>query len=162
MPTLDPRTVDELTDAQALRALMVLINHEGLTWAASSRVDAEEALREASADPQLSFLMVGDDAAASRADIARAALAHAAQLDPALEETVARAAEFARRPAQRADAATLGIAAAVVTLFQTEIKVERNDQGRWVFLLHKMPMRESTLGKLIGTLISHFGGLGGK
>ncbi len=54
----------------------------------------------------------------------------------------------------RFEPATLAVGGLVLIALQTEVKVERNTAGRWQFRLHKKAMRDSTLGRLLGQLLT--------
>lgn len=153
-------SIDELTDGQALQALMIVVDHEHLTGVAESWGDAEPVLREALADPQMAMYVSPEAGSFGTGELARAALVHAATISSPLEDVISQAVDFVTGSAERFDPATLTVGGAVIALLQTELKIERNSRGKWGFLLHKQPMRESTLGHVITALISYFKGPG--
>ena len=54
------------------------------------------------------------------------------------------------------DPVTLTAGALVILALQTEVKLTRNTHGHWTFTLHKHPVRDSTLGKVISKLLSAY------
>jgi hypothetical protein len=151
-------SITALTDEQATQALIIVADHENLLESAASWTEAT--LREALADPKLSEYTPAETATASDGEVARAALAHAATISPTRGDIIARAVKHVTGSAERFEPTTLLIGAIAVALLQTEIKVEKNARGEWSFLIHKKPMRDSTLGHVLTALMSHFTGPG--
>jgi hypothetical protein len=54
----------------------------------------------------------------------------------------------------RFEPATLAVGGLVVLALQTEVTLSRDTAGRWRFRLHKKPMSDSTLGRLLSKLLS--------
>jgi hypothetical protein len=89
--------------------------------------------------------------AADAGDLARATLQHLAATRPDLVPVITQAVGdpgYAVR-----DPVTLAVGVLVFLALQTEVKLTRNTQDRWTFTVHKHPMRDSTLGQVIGKLI---------
>ena len=154
-------TVAALTDEQAIRALALVVDHEHLIEEAASWNDVETVLREAVADPALTLYAPVEAPRAGDGDVARAVLVHTSTISPTLEEVVSKAVQYVTGPAQRVEPVAMGIGALAIALLQTEVKIEKDAQGKWSFLVHKRPMRDSTLGRVITAFISRFMGPGG-
>jgi hypothetical protein len=92
---------------------------------------------------------------ASRGDLARAALAVLAESPLADQTVIADAIGLAQRP-DRSGLEVVGVLSMVGVVLQTEVKVERDPDGKWHILLHKRPARDSTVGQLLSKLIGYF------
>lgn len=140
-----------LPDDAALRAITLIIAYERLTPSPNERVELEEKLREAVGDPELA-----DYAAAtvpSAGDIARTTLALIAEGTNADPKLINDAIGLAQRP-DRSGLEAVGLFPLVAGILQTQVKFERKVDGKWTFLFNKTPASDSTLGKLLGQLIS--------
>ncbi|MGH8904942.1 MAG: hypothetical protein ACRD0K_00090 [Egibacteraceae bacterium] len=109
-------------------------------------------LREALSQPDLANLATPDPAATPGA-LARTALAHLARRDADTRQLVEQAIAVAPPAGQRADPATLAIGALVLLAFHAEITLERDPAKGWSFRFHTKPLRNSTIGKLLGKLM---------
>lgn len=96
----------------------------------------------------------------SGGELARAALAHLVTSRPELSPVLGRAISLPTDTA-RFDPATLAVGGLVMIALQTELKLSRNESGQWRFSLHKKPMRDSTLGRVLAKLIGLYGTIDG-
>jgi hypothetical protein len=71
---------------------------------------------------------------------------------------ITHAASTPAEATERFEPLTLAIGGLIILALQTDVTLERNTQGRWKFRLHKQPMGDSTLGRLLGKLISYGSG----
>ena len=55
---------------------------------------------------------------------------------------------------ERFDPLTLAVGGLVILALQTEVTLERDKAGRWRFRMRKQPMKDSTLGSLLGKLVA--------
>ena len=51
---------------------------------------------------------------------------------------------------------TISLGGLVLAILQTDLKLKRDSKGNWTFELHKTPMRDSTLAKVITAFIGQF------
>ena len=114
-------------------------------------------LRQATTDDtELAGYAQSGTTTADAGDLARATLVHLASTRPNLVPVITRAINdpgYAVR-----DPVTLTVGALVVLALQTEVKLTRNNQGRWTFTVHKHPMRDSTFGQVISKLLAYLPG----
>jgi hypothetical protein len=151
-------TIADLSDPQAVRALALVADHQGLGPNPAAWAQAQEAhLSEAVADPAFAAYALATATLPSDGELARRTLSHLAAQGEASAQLVEQAADLATGPAERFELTTLAIGGLVVAALQTEVELERSPEGRWRFRLHKQPMRDSTLGRLLSTLIARFG-----
>lgn len=167
--------IDVLTDPQAIRALALLADHNGVQLDPAQLRELDQRLREATDDPELtSYTTPGSvpvasaspdgassdaaspDGAVSDGELARATLAHLAST-PEHAENVRRAVSIAATDTSRfLDPATLAIGGLVLVALQTEIELTRTSTGRWRLRIHKTAISDSTLGKVLSALVGRF------
>jgi hypothetical protein len=142
-------TIESLTDRQAVRVLALVVDRQGpLPDPARLREIAQ-----ATADPELDQYRQPSPAPPTPGELARATLGYLATADPTLGPAIDRAARLTD-DGTRFEPATIAIGGLVLLALQTELKLERNTAGKWSFKLHKKPMRDGTLGQLIGKLLA--------
>jgi hypothetical protein len=150
--------IESLTDAQAIRALALVVDHEHLDVG-----DLEQAaphLREALDDPALQDYAPTIATPSGDGDLARAALGYFADTGSSSADLVDEAIKVAIGPAERFDPCSIVVVGLVLALLQTEVKLERKPGEHWHLLLHKRPMRDSTLGQVLTTLFGYVTGRG--
>jgi hypothetical protein len=151
-------TITDLSDPQAVRALALVAEYRGLGSDAAAWAHTQEAhLSEAVTDPTLAAYTPPTAKRPTDGELARRTLSYLAEEGEAPAQLVQQAIDLANGPAERFELATLAIGGLVVAALQTEIELERSPEGQWRFRLHKQPMRESTLGRLLTDLIARFG-----
>jgi hypothetical protein len=148
------RRIWALSDAEAIRALVVLLDERGLRTAAKELSPTVAQCDALDAGELRQFAVLGASAA-SEADLARSILEYTAVADSGV---VAEAVDYARSPSERVDLETISVMAAVVTLLQTEVVVKRNVRGQWSLIVHKHATRDSALGRVLSALYSRIGG----
>ena len=158
MPDLDSiqERIAHLDNQQAPLVLQLLVEHDRLHVPADDWDSARHHLKEAITVSDLDTYMPSQDTTYSNGDLARAALLYYTESHPGAINTIDEAVTYATGPAERFDMATLALGALVLATLQTEIKLERNTQGKWSFRLQKKAVSDSTLGKVITTFIGHF------
>jgi hypothetical protein len=148
--------IADLSDPQAIQALALVAEHRGLDSDAAAWADLQEAhLSEAVSDPALAAYRLPTATHPTDGEVARQTLSYLAEQGeaPAVEQAI----DLATGPAERFELATLAVGGLIVAALQTEIELERSPEGQWRFRLHKQPMREATLGRLLTALIARFG-----
>ncbi|MFF8992371.1 hypothetical protein ACF09H_21025 [Streptomyces sp. NPDC014983] len=141
------REIRALSDAEAARALTVLMEDRGLLHSAGELgpLDGQlvDALEAAGVEPA---------AAGGDGELARAALEYAALRG---DGVVGEAVEYARSPMERFDPVSVSVGVLAVTLLQTEVVVKRDPRGRWSVTVHKRALKDAALGRLLTALLSH-------
>lgn len=152
-PQLAARIAD-LEDARAVKLLALVLEQDGRILDPLGWRQQQAGLREAASDPALSALKV-DIVSPSDGDLARTALIYLAESEPRLTPVLVHGLSLpAEQMTERFDPITLSVGALVLLALQTEVTLEHDEGGRWHFRLHKQPMKESTLGALLGKLIA--------
>jgi hypothetical protein len=157
MPDLDSlhERIARLDDQQAPLVLQLLVEHDRLYVPADDWDSARNHLKEAIAGSDLGAYVPPPGTAYSNGDLARTALLYYAEAHPDANSTINEAITYIKGPAERFDIATLALGALVLAALQTEIKLERDTQGKWTFRLQKKAVSDSTLGKVITTFIGY-------
>jgi hypothetical protein len=140
-----------LTDDQAVQALVLVVYRDRPPTPADP--DLRSHLQQAARDTDATGLPV--QPGASEGNLARGTLGYLATTDRAADVQRAVAITLAR-PTERFDPATLIIGGLILLALQTEISLDRDQQGRWRFRFHKHPMSDTTLGTLLGQLIGAY------
>jgi hypothetical protein len=139
-----------LSDEEAVAALALVLERQGQTVDPFAWQQDEPKLRQALTQPEVAEVATPEPQA-SEGEVARTALAYLAEQDDT-RALVERA--IAVRPrANRFDPATLAIGALVLMAFHAEIKLERDPAKGWSFRFHARPLKDSTIGKLLGQLM---------
>ncbi|GGR57829.1 MULTISPECIES: hypothetical protein [Streptomyces] len=141
------REIRALSDAQAVRALTVLVEDRGLLSSAR-----ETGLSEGELGQALKAAGVEPGEGGGEGDVARAALEYAALQG---DDVVGEAVEYARSPMERFDPVTVTVGVLVVTLLQTEVVVDRDRQGRWKVAVRKRALKDAALARVLTALLSH-------
>ncbi|MFI5798153.1 hypothetical protein [Streptomyces sp. NPDC051677] len=149
------KAIDALSDAEAVRALAVLLEDRGLLSSAEDLPATDEELRGAvDAADAAEYLPPGQPPVAE-GDLARAALVYAAQQEEG-GGVVGEAVAYASSSIDRFDPVVVPVGVLVVTLLQTEVVVKRDPRGRWSLTVHKRALRDAAMGRLLTALLSHF------
>jgi hypothetical protein len=152
--TLLPTAIAELSDPEAIRALALVANYQGLGTVDHAQL--EDRLREAVSDPKLAAYTLQTATYSTDGELARRTLHYLIEQGPAPTQLVEQAIDLATGPGERFDLPTFAIGGLILAVLQTEVELERSPDGHWRFRLHKQPMRESTLGRLLTALIERF------
>lgn len=144
-----------LSDREAIRAITALAEDRGLLDGARQLPSGPDQLQDSAGTDDLAAFAASDHAKTSDGDLARLALEYVAGLS-ALADAVEEAVAYVRAPAERVEPVSVSVAALVIVLLQTEVKFTRNTNGKWSLTVHKKAMRDSTLGKLLAGLTTHF------
>jgi hypothetical protein len=138
--------INALSDAEAIRLLALVADHTVALPDAAHQRQLETHLREAADEPE------EPDTAEpiSEGDLARAALEYLAE---ERRHVVALAASVPP-DGSRFEPTTLAVGALVILALQTEVDFNRDKDGRWRLRVHKKAMREATLAKLIGKVLT--------
>jgi hypothetical protein len=150
--------IANLDDSQAIEVLTLVADHEypgSLTSGAAEWADVEPRLREALADPELEPFVATATTFVGDGGLARATLAYAAT-SATLAEVVDKAIDYVEGPRERLAVPVVAVGVLVLVLLQTEVKLERQSNGRWRFLFHKKPLSDAALARVLTTLISRF------
>ena len=145
-------TIQALTNDQAARVLALTVDHAAPLPDPAQLRTLDSGLRDAlSDDAELADYASPAGQTADSGDLAKTTLLYLAITRPDIVPIIARSVELAddstREPA-------LFVGALVVLALQTEVKLTRDNQGKWSFTVHKRPLRDSTLGQVITKLIS--------
>ncbi|MEV5987154.1 hypothetical protein AB0L85_19355 [Streptomyces sp. NPDC052051] len=144
-----------LSEAEAVRALAVLVEDRGLLASAAGMPVTDDELRAAlGAAGVVGSLSAPEGSSVGAGEVARDALQYAAAHGD-LAGVVGEAVEYARSPLDRFDPVAVSVGVLVVTLLQTEVMVKRDPRGRWSLTVHKRALGDSSLGRLLATLLSH-------
>jgi hypothetical protein len=154
-PTPLPTAVAELSDPEAIRALAIVADYHG-PGSDTANQTHEGRLREALSDPNLAAYAPQATTYPTDGELAGQTLGYLTEQGPTPAQLVEQAIDLARSPGERFDLPTLAIGGLVLAALQTEVELERSPEGHWRFRLHKQPMRESTLGRLLTALIARF------
>lgn len=145
-----------LSDEQAVQALTIVVQHDQLPVPANDWDSAKNHIKEAIKSSGLDAHASPADAPCSDGDLARITLQYWAESSQHATEVVDETITYLSEPGERFDPVTLGLSGLVLAVLQTDIKLKRDSKGNWTFELHKTPMRDSTLGKVITAFISRF------
>lgn len=146
-----------LSDEQAVRALLALVEDQGLLPLASQLpqgAELEEAVdaRDAKAYQPL------DGTVVTEGELARAALEFVSDFHEELVGMVGDAVEYAQSPTDRFDLVVLPVAVLVVMILQTEVVMKRDQRGKWSLTIHKHALGDSALGRVLAALLSQITG----
>jgi hypothetical protein len=146
-PTLLPTAIAELSDPEAVRALAIVADYQGLGSDTADQAQVEGRLREALSDPSLADYAPQTTTYPTDGELARRTLGYLIEQGPASAQLVEQAIDLAMSPGERFDLATFAVGGLILAALQSEVELERSPEGHWRFRLHKQPMRESTLGQ---------------
>ncbi|MFD7862733.1 hypothetical protein [Streptomyces sp. NPDC059783] len=136
-----------LSDAEAVRALAVLVEDRGLLPSAMESAVPDEELRDS-----LKAAGVEPGGGEGEDDVARAVLEYLALSG---DGVVGEAVEYVRSPMERFDPVSVSVGVLAVTLLQTEVVVKRDVRGRWSVTVHKRALKDAALAKVLTALLSH-------
>lgn len=146
--------IAELSDAQAIRTLALVLDHDkplpDPTWLR----DLDTRAREAATEPEPDLAELTTLEPVPPGELARATLTYLTDTRPDLAPVIDRAIAL---PIDNTkfDPATLAIGALVLLALRTEIDLTRSDKGRWRFRLHTKPLSDSALGQLLSQLLTN-------
>ena len=146
-------TIATLSDAQAITALTLVLERQGLTIDPFSQDEEEAHLREALAQPDIAGC-VEPDPTATRGDLARTALSYLASQNEAAAAMIDRA--VAIPPRHERDLAVLGIGALILLAFRADIEIAHEPGKGWKFRFRTKGLSDSTIGKLLSQLLGNF------
>ncbi|RNG23574.1 hypothetical protein [Streptomyces botrytidirepellens] len=141
------REIRELSDAEAVRALTVLVEDRGLLSSAMKIALSDEELGDA-----LKTAGVDPGGGEGEGDVARAALEYVALSG---DSVVGEAVEYVRSPMERFDPVSVSVGVLAVTLLQTEVVIKRDARGRWSVTVHKRALKDAALARVLTALLSH-------
>ena len=124
---MTPEPIDRvaaLPDDQAVAVLQLVLERRGLTVDPFTADEQQAHLREALAQPEITDRVA--PAAASDGDLARTALAHLLDTDPAAAADVEQAIALAGEPGQSRDLLLVGVGALVLLAFRADIDIAHN------------------------------------
>ena len=155
----DPSSmVDEILsgidDQLAVRVLFLLIEDRSMQLDGLSERDAITAVRGALDQADVQSYVDADQV--SDHDLALCAIYYLWSSGSVSQDLIAEAVKAARSTS-RADPITIGLVGLVLAAMQTEIKISKDQGGGWKFSLHKHPMKDSALGKLLSALLTKLG-----
>jgi hypothetical protein len=145
-------TIETLTGEQAVRVLALTVDHAAPLPDPAQLRTLDTGLRDALADDtELADYASPASQVTDPGELAKATLLYLAATRPDLTPVIMHAVELADDSTREP---TLFVGALVVLALQTEVKLTRGSQGKWLFTLHKRPLRDSTLGQVINKLIT--------
>lgn len=147
--------IAELSDAQAIRTLALVLDHDkplpDPTWLR----DLDTRAREAATEPEPDLAELTTLEPVPPGELARATLTYLTDTRPDLAPVIDRALTLPAEDTSRFDPATLAIGALVLLALQTEIELTRSDKGRWRFHFRKRPLSDATLSQLLSQLLAN-------
>jgi hypothetical protein len=148
--------ISSLSDEQAIQALKIVVQHDQLPVPTSDWESAKDHIKEAIKSSGLDAHAPPADARCSDGDLSRITLQYWAESGQHAAAVVNEAITYVSEPGERFDPVTLSLGGLVLAILQTDLKLKRDSKGNWTFELHKTPMRDSTLGKVITAFIGRF------
>jgi hypothetical protein len=148
--------ISSLSDEHAIQALKIVVQHDQLPVPSSDWDSAREHIEGAIKSSGLDTYAQATDAPHSDGSLARITLQYWAESSQHAAEVVDEAITYVSEPGERFDPLTISLGGLVLAVLQTELKLKRDSKGNWIFELHKTPMRDSTLGKVITAFIGRF------
>jgi hypothetical protein len=158
-PTELTDRISALPDKQAVGVLARVLQRQGVEinpvvqgveWAAQ-----EAHLRQALAQPEVAEL-ASPEPQAAEGDLARTALEHLVDTDPASAQLVERALQLPSRETEKFDPTMLAVGALVLFVFRADINLTHDPGKGWTFKFRSKGLSESTIGKLLGQLMSTY------
>ena len=146
--------VAALSDEQAVTALVLVLQCQGLTVDPFTQAEEEAHLREALDQPEITN-SVEPTPGATRGDLARTALTYLAETDDATRGLIDHAMGIAPR-ADRDPTLLLATGALVLLAFRADIDLAHEPGKGWKFRFYTKGLSDSTIGKLLGQLLGNF------
>ena len=150
------RQISSLSDEQAIQVLKIVAEHDQLSIPTSDWDSAKDHIREAIKTSGLDAHIPPAGTTCSDGDLARITLQYWAESGKHAAGVVDEAIAYVNEPGERFDPVTLTLGGLVLAILQTDLKLKRDSKGSWTFELHKTPMRDSTLAKVITAFIGRF------
>jgi hypothetical protein len=149
------KKIGSLDDEHAILVLRIVAEYSRTPVVADDWAGVESHIGEVIAASGLDRYTPPLGVSYSGADLARASLYYHAESGHDSAEVIDQAITYASEPGERFGLETLALGALVLTILQTDIKLN-NKNGRWTFEVHKKAMSDSALVKVITAFIGHF------
>jgi hypothetical protein len=143
-----------LPDEQAVTALRLVLQRQGLTVDPHTQQEEQAHLREALAQPEVTD-QIQPAAGVTDGDLARTALHHLADTDDTTRGQVEHAMTIAPR-AERDPLLMFGVGALVLLAFRADIDLGHEPGKGWKFRFRTKGLNDSTIGKLLSQLLGNF------
>jgi hypothetical protein len=142
--------IEGLDDRRAVAVLAAVLEHQGFQVESVATHETQAQVDEALHQPELADYATTSNTATA-GDIARLTLAELARRDPNSAADITRAMAL---PAvgEKFDPLTLAIGALVLFAFHADIKLEKDPKKGWSFRFATKPLKDSTIGKILGGL----------
>ena len=151
---MDEERITALPDTQAVAALQLVLERQGLAADPATLRDSQTHLIEALHQPDAHELARPETSATAGA-LARTALMHLAGTDPETREIVERAISISADSRER-EPVTLAVGALVLLAFRTDVRLEHDPAKGWTFKLHVKPLSDSAVGKMLSQLLGTY------
>ena len=146
--------VAALSDEQAVTALALVLQRQGLTVDPFTHAEQQAHLREALNQPEITD-SIEPTPEATRGDLARTALTYLAETDDTTRGLIDHAMQIAPR-ADRDPTLLLATGALVLLAFRADIDLAHEPGKGWKFRFRTKGLSDSTIGKLLGQLLGNF------
>jgi hypothetical protein len=143
-----------LPDEQAVTALALVLQRQGLTVDQHTQQEEQAHLREALAQPEITE-QIQPAREASNGELARTALIHLAGSNESTRELIEQAMTIAPR-AERDPLLMFGVGALVLLAFRADIDLAHEPGKGWRFRFRTKGLNDSTIGKLLSQLLGNF------
>ena len=153
-----------LSDERAVAVLALVLDRQQLMPDPFSQEQDQQQLEAALGQPDIVVELAGETetimviepvAGATDGDLARTALTHLAESDPATAALVEQAMDLDPAEGSR-DFGVLVVGALVLMAFHADIEVAKDPDKGWKFRFKTTGLKESTIGKLLGQLMGNF------
>ena len=151
--------IAQLNDAQAINALVLVLEHAGLETDPFIEDQPEEQLREALAQPELAEFAAHPEQPPTEGEIARATLSYLAEQDEIIRRSVEHVISrdlASPTAATRFDPSTFAVSALVLLAFRTDLTVRKNPDKGWYFQFKLKPMKDAPIGKVLTMLYAKY------
>ncbi|MGH3795099.1 MAG: hypothetical protein ACRDSP_09430 [Pseudonocardiaceae bacterium] len=145
-------TTDELSDAQAVRVLALVLDHADTLPDPEQLRVIEARVREAARDPLLAAGYAEPGSASSQGELVRAILRHLISTRPELQRVVQQARDISD-DAAHFELATVGVGGLVLVALHSDLELSRPAAGKWHFRLRRKATKDSTLAAVLSNLV---------
>jgi hypothetical protein len=146
--------IDALPDEQAVTALAMVLQRQGVTVDPLTQQAEQAHLREALAQPEVTD-QIQPAPGVTDGDLARTALIHLADSNESTRELIEHAMTIAPR-AERDPLLVFGVGALVLLAFRADIDLAHEPGKGWKFRFRTKGLNDSTIGKLLSQLLGNF------
>jgi len=146
--------VAALSEEQAVTALALVLERQGLAVDPFTQAEQQAHLREALDQPEITDT-VDPTPGATGGDLARTALTYLAEGDDTTRGLIDHAMQIALR-ADRDPTLLLATGALVLLAFRADIDLAHEPGKGWKFRFRTKGLSDSTIGKLLGQLLGNF------